>query len=64
MDAKLQPLIISDSVGYITEAATVRAKNGVLTLTLSRKSGIVLRYDSFEVVSDEEFWADNYFEFG
>ena len=64
MDAKLQPLIISDSVGYITEAATVRAKNGVLTLTLSRKSGIVLRYDSFEAVSDEEFWADNYFEFG
>ncbi len=63
-DGKLTPLISSDSVGFITDGAQYRAKDGVLTLTLSRKSGIVLRYNSFEPVSDEEFWNDNFFDFG
>ena len=50
-------------MGYITDGVTVRVKDGILTLTLSRKSGTVLRYNSFEAVSDEEFWADNFFDF-
>ena len=62
-DAKLHPLMTSDNVGYRTDGSVLRVKDGVLTLTLSRKSGTVLRYNSFEAVSDEEFWADNYFEF-
>ncbi len=63
-DANLKALIISDNTGYNTDGATIRAKNGVIILTLSRRSGTVLRYNSFEPVSDDEFWADNYFDFG
>ena len=63
LDAKLHPLLTSDNMGYITDGVTVRVKDGILTLTLSRKSGTVLRYNSFEAVSDEEFWADNFFDF-
>ncbi len=63
LDAKLHPLVTSDNLGYITDGVTVRVKDGILTLTLSRKSGTVLRYNSFEAVSDEEFWADNFFDF-
>nr|WP_297703596.1 glycoside hydrolase family 13 protein [uncultured Butyrivibrio sp.] len=62
-DAKLSTLIISDNVGYRTEGATFRVKDGVLTISLSRKSGVVLRYDSFGSVSDDDFWADNYMYF-
>lgn len=64
MDAKLSTLLSSDNTGYNTDESTLRVKNGVLTLTLSRKSGIVLRYNSFAPVSDDEFWADNFFDFG
>ena len=63
MDAKLHPLITSDNVGYITDGAVQRAKDGVLSITLSRRSGIILRYNSFEAVSSEEFWADNFLDF-
>jgi alpha-glucosidase len=42
---------------------TRRVKDGILSITLSRKSGIVLRYNSHEAVSSEEFWADNFFDF-
>ena len=62
-DAKLNLLMMTDNVSFHTEGSSVRVKNGVLTITLSRKSAAVFRYDSFEPVSDEEFWADNYFEF-
>ena len=63
-DANLSTLLSSDYTGYIKDGSTVRVKDGVLTLTLSRKSGIVLRYNSFAPVSDDEFWADNFFDFG
>ncbi len=63
MDAKLHPLITSDNVGYITDGPVQRAKDGVLSITLSRRSGIILRYNSFEAVSSEEFWADNFLDF-
>ncbi len=63
-DANLSTLLSSDYTGYIKDGSTVRVKDGVLTLTLSRRSGIVLRYNSFAPVSDDEFWADNFFDFG
>ena len=63
MDAQLHPLISSDSMGYITDGVTMRVKDGILSITLSRKSGIVLRYNSYEAVSSEEFWADNFIDF-
>ena len=63
-EAKLSTLITSDNSGYNKDGSTVRVKNGVLTLTLSRRSGTVLRFNSFEPVSDDEFWADNFFDFG
>ena len=62
-DAQLHSLISSDSMGYITDGVTRRVKDGILSITLSRKSGIVLRYNSHEAVSSEEFWADNFFDF-
>ncbi|MBQ6588482.1 MAG: alpha-glycosidase [Butyrivibrio sp.] len=62
-DTKLSTLITSDYTGYNTDGSTVRVKDGVLTLTLSRRSGTVLRYNSFAPVTDDEFWADNYFDF-
>ncbi len=63
-DAKLHPEISSDNMGFVLDGAPIRVKDGILTITLSRKSGTVLRYNSFEAVSDEEFWADNFIDFG
>ena len=63
MEAQLHPLIISDNVGFVVDGATIRVKNGILAITLSRRSGVVLRYNSFEAVSSEEFWADNFVDF-
>ena len=64
MEATMHVLMSSDSVGFVTDSATIRVKDGILTLTLSRRSGAVLRYNSFEAVSKEEFWADNFIDFG
>jgi alpha-glucosidase len=62
-DAKCKQLICSDGKGYDTSGATKTIKDGVLSLTMSRNTGYVIRYDSFGAVSDEEFWSDNIIEF-
>ena len=62
-ESKLSQLIVTDSTGFSTDAASKSVKNGVLSLTMSRFSGTVLRYDSFGPVTDEEFWSDNEFNF-
>ncbi|MCR5155065.1 MAG: glycoside hydrolase family 13 protein [Butyrivibrio sp.] len=62
-EAKLSRLIVTDSTGFSTDAASKSVRNGVLSLTMSRFSGTVLRYDSFGPVTDEEFWSDNEFNF-
>jgi len=62
-ESKLSQLIVTDSTGFSTDAPSKSVKNGVLSLTMSRFSGTVLRYDSFGPVTDEEFWSDNEFNF-
>jgi alpha-glucosidase len=62
-DAGFRQLIATDSKGFATTAATHNAHDGVLTLTMSRNAGYVLRYNSFAAVSDEEFWSDNIISF-
>ncbi|SFC88892.1 glycoside hydrolase family 13 protein [Butyrivibrio sp. YAB3001] len=62
-DARLSTIIMSDNMGYIPGGAGVTSKNGVITITLSRKSGTILRYNSFEAISKDEFWADNILDF-
>ncbi len=62
-DAKFKQLIVTDALGYDTSQATKTAHDGVLTLTMSRNTGIVLRYNSYVAVSDEEFWSDNVISF-
>ncbi len=63
-DAALSQLILTDGKGYRTNSGTSRVRNGLLTLTLSRVSGIILRYDSYVPTTSEEFWADNFLDFG
>ncbi len=62
-DAKCRQLICSDGKGYDTSETMKTVKNGVLSLTMTRNTGYVLRYDSYGAVSDEEFWSDNIIEF-
>ena len=62
-DARFKQLIVSDVKGYDTSETFKSTKDGILSLTMSRNTGYVLRYDSFEAKSDEEFWADNFFKF-
>ena len=64
-DAKFRQLIVSDATGFdtVSTSTTKSVKNGIMTLTMSRNTGYVLRYDSFEPKSEEEFWADNVIEF-
>ncbi len=62
-DAKCRQLICSDGKGFDTSGATKTVKDGVLSLTMSRNTGYVIRYDSFGAVSDEEFWSDNIIQF-
>ncbi len=62
-DAKCRQLICSDGKGYDTSGATKTVKNGILSLTMSRNTGYVIRYDSYGPVTDEEFWSDNVIEF-
>lgn len=63
-DAFLNQLILSDGSGFRTDIGGMRVKNNILTITLSRLSGLVLRYDSHAPISAEEFWADNTLDFG
>jgi alpha-glucosidase len=63
-DAFLNQLILSDGSGFRTDIGGMRVKNNILTITLSRLSGLVLRYDSHAPISTEEFWADNTLDFG
>ena len=62
-DAQFKQLIVSDSKGFDTAPTTKTEKDGILSLTMSRNTGYVLRYDSFEATTDEEFWSDNFFGF-
>ena len=62
-DSVFKQLLVSDCTGFDSSAATKTVKDGILCLTMSRNTGYVLRYDSFEAVSDEEFWSDNFFKF-
>ena len=62
-DAVFKQLLVSDGTGFDTAPTTKSVKDGILYLTMSRNTGYVLRYDSFEAVSDEEFWSDNFFKF-
>jgi alpha-glucosidase len=62
-DAQFKQLIVSDSKGFDTAPTTKTEKDGVLSLTMSRNTGYVLRYDSFAATTDEEFWSDNFFGF-
>ena len=64
LDARLSQLILTDGSGFRTEIGSSKVKNGILTITLSRLSGLVLRYDSHAPISTEEFWADNTLDFG
>ena len=62
-DARFKQLIVSDSTGFDVSPTTKTVNDGVLSLTMSRNTGYVLRYDSFEATTDEEFWSDNFFGF-
>ncbi len=62
-DARFKQLMVSDVKGYDVTSTTKTVKDGILSLTMSRNTGYVLRFDSFEAVSDEEFWSDNFFKF-
>ena len=62
-DARFRQLIVTDATGYDTAIAAKAAHDGVLSLTMPRNSGIVLRYNSYAAVSDEEFWSDNEISF-
>ncbi len=62
-DAKFRQLIVSDATGFDSTVTTKTVNDGILSLTMSRNTGYVLRYNSFAAVSDEEFWSDNVIEF-
>ena len=53
----------TDQTGFGTSSATKTVTDGVLSLTMSRNTGYVLRFNSFQAVTDEEFWSDNVIEF-
>ena len=63
LDAKFKQLMMTDGAGFDTSPSIKTAKDGILSLTMSRNAGYVLRFDSFEAVSDEEFWTDNSLSF-
>lgn len=62
-DARFMQLLVSDGSGFSTSSTHKTVKNGILSLTMSRNTGYVLRFNSFEAVTDEEFWSDNFFKF-
>ncbi len=62
-DTQLSQIMVSDATGFDTAPVIKHVKNGVLSLTMSRNSGYVLRYESYSAVTDEEFWSDNEFNF-
>ncbi len=62
-DARFKQLICTDAKGYDTSLTTKNSHDGVLSLTMSRNTGFVLRYDSYDAVTDEEFWSDNIISF-
>ncbi len=62
-DVRFKQLIVSDAKGFDISSTHKTVNDGVVSLTMSRNSGYVLRYNSFEAVTDEEFWSDNTIEF-
>ncbi len=63
-NAKLSVLMKTDNAGYYTTNTTFSVVEGVLTLTLPARGAAILRYNSFEAVSSDEFWAENELDFG
>ncbi|AOZ97734.1 alpha-glycosidase [Butyrivibrio hungatei] len=63
-DAVLKEVVLTDGKGYTTELSNSRVKDGILTVTLSRLSGMIFRYDSHAPITSEEFWSDNFLNFG
>ena len=62
-EALLTQLMLTDGKGFIDKPSNMRVKDGILTVTVSRKSGLILRYDSTAPSSSEGFWADNFISF-
>ena len=62
-DVKIRQLIVTDQTGFDTSSTTKTVTDGVLSLTMSRNTGYVLRFNSYQAVTDEEFWSDNVIEF-
>ena len=62
-DVHMAQIMVTDATGFDVSLTPKHVKNGVLSLTMSRNSGYVLRYDSYSAVTDEEFWSDNEFNF-
>ncbi|WP_026517666.1 alpha-glycosidase [Butyrivibrio sp. MC2021] len=63
-DAKVSVMLKTDNSGYYTSNNAFTAVDGTLTLTLSARGAAILRYNSFEAVSNDEFWAENELDFG
>ncbi len=62
-DAKLRQLIVTDATGFDSTITTKTVSEGILSLTMSRNTGYVLRFNSYAAVTDDEFWSDNAIEF-
>ncbi len=62
-DAKFKQLIVTSEKGFDVSDTHKTSTDGVLSLTMSKNTGYVLRYSSFDEISDEEFWSDNVIEF-
>lgn len=62
-DVHMTQMMVSDATGFDTATTPKHVRDGVLSLTMSRNSGYILRYDSYSAVTDEEFWSDNEFNF-
>jgi alpha-glucosidase len=62
-DAILTRLMLTDGMGFIDSKNEMRVKDGILTVSVSRKSGLILRYDSMAPTTSDGFWADNFISF-
>ena len=55
--------MLTDGMGFIDSKNEMRVKDGILTVSVSRKSGLILRYDSMAPTTSDGFWADNFISF-
>ncbi|MBR0163098.1 MAG: glycoside hydrolase family 13 protein [Lachnospiraceae bacterium] len=63
-ECTMQRLLISTEEGFRTDVVDRHVTEGRLTLVLPPGSAIIVRYDSYQPMSIEEFWKHHFMSFG